>query len=218
LNDRILAQLGGSWQDPPSFPSGWENTLQFADLRQHAKDLIAQVFSTSSVWGWKDPRTCLTLPFWQQVVSPMQYVICLRNPLDVAKSLQRRARFPLEKGIYLWFTYLRYPLANTIGKHRIIVFYEDLMNGCIQELRRLASFLDVPEQAERLDVQTTVRSFIDQSLQHYSSRIMAPVAEDHASPVERALHLAWQVYLGLKRQPPSPWAELDATIQEALDI
>src|SRR5262249_301433 len=41
---------------------------------------------------------------------------------------------------------------------------------------------------------------------------------DHASPVERALHLAWQVYLGLKRQPPSPWAELDATIQEALDI
>jgi hypothetical protein len=41
------------------------------------------------LWGWKDPATCLTLAFWQTLLPHMRYVICIRNPLDVAISMER---------------------------------------------------------------------------------------------------------------------------------
>jgi hypothetical protein len=41
-------------------------------------------------WGWKDPRNCLTLPFWQGFFPGMKTVVCLRHPLEVVRSLERR--------------------------------------------------------------------------------------------------------------------------------
>src|SRR5437870_8336735 len=87
LDDEILKRLEGSWCDPPSFSAGWEGSSQFADLRQQARALIQNDFDAAMCWGWKDPRTCLTLPFWKQLLPPLRYVICLRNPVDVARSL-----------------------------------------------------------------------------------------------------------------------------------
>ena len=39
-----------------------------------------RILAAAPVWGWKDPRTCLTLPFWQDVIGSIRYVICIRNP------------------------------------------------------------------------------------------------------------------------------------------
>src|SRR3712207_2640746 len=113
LNEEILSRFGGNWHDPPAFPSGWEHAVEFEDLRYRARVLIEEDFAAAKVWGWKDPRTCLTLPFWRQILPPMQYVICLRNPLDVARSLERRNGFSLEKGIYLWLVYIESALRYT---------------------------------------------------------------------------------------------------------
>jgi hypothetical protein len=32
LNDEILGRLGGSWDNPPIFPPGWENAPAIDDL------------------------------------------------------------------------------------------------------------------------------------------------------------------------------------------
>jgi hypothetical protein len=42
------------------------------------------------LWGWKDPRTSLTLPIWLQVFPRAQVVHIIRNGIDVAISLHRR--------------------------------------------------------------------------------------------------------------------------------
>lgn len=41
-------------------------------------------------WGWKDPRTSLTLPIWLQVFPQARVIHIIRNGIDVAISLHRR--------------------------------------------------------------------------------------------------------------------------------
>ena len=100
LNEEILGRLGGNWHEPPPLPPGWEMAAELADLRQKARDLVARTFASAD-WGWKDPRTCLTLPFWKQILPPALYIICLRSPVEVAASLQKRDGFSVEKSIRL---------------------------------------------------------------------------------------------------------------------
>ena len=114
LNDEILGRLGGNWHEPPALPPGWETAAEFADLRQKARDLVARSFASGD-WGWKDPRTCLTLPFWKQILPPVHYVICMRSPAEVAASLEKRDGFPIEKSIRLWQIYTGAAIEQTAG-------------------------------------------------------------------------------------------------------
>ena len=91
-------RLGGTWSEPPVLGAGWETDTALGDLRQRARAVIHQDFGAAPLWSWKNPRTCLTLPFWQRLLPSMRYVICLRNPIDVARSLRRRNGFSLDKG------------------------------------------------------------------------------------------------------------------------
>jgi hypothetical protein len=43
-------------------------------------------------WGWKDPRTILTLPLWLRLFPSARLVYIIRNGVDVAKSLMVRER------------------------------------------------------------------------------------------------------------------------------
>ena len=73
LNDRILAWAGGSYSRPPTFPVGWDTAPCLEHLRASALALIHRDFANAEIWGWKDPRTCLTLPFWQRILPCMRY-------------------------------------------------------------------------------------------------------------------------------------------------
>ncbi len=99
LNQTIITSLEGKDFEPPEFTPQWENSPALDDLRAKALDIVRQDFDTADLWGWKDPRTCLTLPFWQKLLPPMRYVFCLRNPIEVGRSLERRNGLSLEKGI-----------------------------------------------------------------------------------------------------------------------
>jgi hypothetical protein len=157
INDEILSRLGGSWLEPPDFAEGWERSPELADLRQQARELIRTDFAASELLGFKDPRNCLTLPFWQSILGPMRYVICLRNPVDVAASLESREddTAPFEEGVALWLTYVRAALSVTAGHRREIMFYEDLMaepEAAVATLARLIDRLDPAEVDGALEV------------------------------------------------------------------
>src|SRR5215216_4224418 len=113
INDEILDRLGGNWYALPEFSEGWESSHELGDLEQFARGNLHEEFAGVDLWGWKDPRTCLTLPFWQRVIGPMKYVICFRHPMDVASSLKRRDGFSTEQGVFLWLVYLQRVLAQT---------------------------------------------------------------------------------------------------------
>lgn len=140
LNERILRRLGGSWRDPPQLPPGWEVSEDLASERLEARVLLAESFADHALWAWKDPRNSLTLPFWRQLLPRMRHVICVRNPVDVAASLQRRDGIPPEWGVDLWLTYLAAALVNTAGRPRLIVRYESYFEDPTGTAARLARF------------------------------------------------------------------------------
>jgi hypothetical protein len=55
------------------------------------RELLAR-YDTRSPWLWKDPRLCLTLPYWARLVDPSNtaVLLILRNPDDVYWSFRRK--------------------------------------------------------------------------------------------------------------------------------
>ncbi len=104
LNDAILNVFGGAWDCPPVFPEDWESADQLQPIHTQAGLLIAE-FVGQAHWGWKDPRTSLTMAFWRQHCPEMNVVLCVRNPLEVARSLHRRQGFSPQLSMNLWYRY-----------------------------------------------------------------------------------------------------------------
>jgi hypothetical protein len=164
LNERILRAHGGSWRDPPSLPPGWERSSELDAEREEARALIAESFGGQRLWGWKDPRNSLTLPFWRQLLPDLLYVVCLRNPLDVAVSLQRRDGMSLEQGFALWLAYIASALVNTSGRPRILVPYESHFEAPEDLAARLARFVGRREAIDDPDVRARLAGAVDEKL------------------------------------------------------
>lgn len=141
LNERVLARSGGRWDDPPHFELGWEHAAALNDVRAQARAALATHFAGHPVWGWKDPRTCLTLPFWQPLVPHARYVICLRHPLEVARSVRARDGFPLAHGLRLWLGYTAAALRHTAGHPRLVLFYDDVLRQPAAAVAALGGFV-----------------------------------------------------------------------------
>ena len=88
----------------------------------------------------------------------MRYVICLRNPVDVAQSLAHALSF--EQGVRLWLLYVRLALAQTFGEPRLLVFYEDLVTDWREQLQRLRRFVGRGQPSTRPETREAVREFV----------------------------------------------------------
>ncbi len=166
--------------------------------------MIQQEFADVEIWGWKHPLTCLTLPFWLTQVQPAHYVICLRNPVDVARSLERRDGFPLEKGLYLWLLHIKFALKYTVEKQRFFVLSDNWMNCWQDELQNLSRFIGEHKTNVQDNRGKAVQAKIDRNLWNSSSAI--------------SITKVLQAYQKLSQKESIQSSVLDETIQEALDV
>lgn len=144
LNDALLKELGGSWNTLPQTPDGWLDSGPIEVLQARSSTLLntLEQSATGRPWGWKDPRTCVTLPFWQRQLTGLKAIVCLRNPMAVARSLNRRDSLALCQGLELWRTYNQRLMANLTPGQFIVTHYDAWFNAPEDELRRLLGFLD----------------------------------------------------------------------------
>ena len=164
LNERILRRLGGSWREPPPLPVGWERSEDLAEERREARALLDRNFAGRSIWGWKDPRNSLTLPFWKSLLPEMRYVICTRNPQDVAASLRRRDGMSLEQAAHLWCVYVASALAVTSGGLRFFVPYERYFEDRRAIASRLAAFVGCDGAFDGDDARRRLTEAVDERL------------------------------------------------------
>jgi hypothetical protein len=161
INEALLARLGGAWDVPVELPADWRTDPRFGDLAERAACLVAG-FAGSFPWGWKEPRTTLLLPFWQALVPDLRYVVCIRNPLEVAQSLARRNAIALPHAIDLWLRYTSAALAHTRGRPRIFTFYGDYFGNASREIARLARFCGL-----RRDGSATSSELLNSKFRHH---------------------------------------------------
>lgn len=137
LNNAILKQLGGRWNDPPPTEiPGWEKEPSLGYLHKKAGKLIRR-FDGREPWGWKDPRNSLTLPLWRMLLPEMKILICVRNPLAVAESLWDRNDLPYSASFDLWLTYNRRVLAAAPAESRLITHCDAYLHDPHAELHRV---------------------------------------------------------------------------------
>lgn len=176
LNEDILATLGEAprqrWRYPPPLEDGWERDPRLESHLQAARSMLERSFAGRPLWGWKDPRTSLTLPFWQEVLSQtaqvetrMRYVICVRDPLDVAASLEARDGMSRDEAVRLWLRYMSQAIVHTSGQPRTFVSYEGYFPGWEEQATRLARFLGVADLADAQ--RSAIEAHLDEGLWHH---------------------------------------------------
>lgn len=198
INDRLLHRAGGSWRAPPALPPGWERSRSLDDLRDEARDVVANLFAGGHTRVlMKDPRLSLTLPFWQTVVPIPRVVMVLREPGPVVRSLiSREPDMSVEEAADLYVHYLLDSLSP--AAERRLVDPRRLVESSEDGLRELAAALDHDPDAAAV---TSALEHLDPALWGRTSR-----SAEHGSPP--ALGMAVAVH-GLVTGPEgSVWQDV----------
>ena len=168
LNEEIFALFGAKWWEMPQLPNGWEDSPEVMALEDRARAALEEAFGAARVWGFKDPRTSLTLPFWRRLLGPTRFVVCLRDASEVAASLEHRNREVHRRGesLDVWLAYTAQALAHTDGTRRLCLFYQDYFDDPEGQVERLADLVgDVLPVASEDRVRA--RAVIDAELRHH---------------------------------------------------
>lgn len=176
VNDTLLARHGGGWDDPPVLPLGWEHATALADLGAQGQAHMTASFAGHPAWGWKDPRTCLTLPFWRRLQPDARYIICLRHPIEVARSLRARDGFTLAHGLRLWLAYTAAAVVHTDGQPRLFLFYDDVLRQPAATVSALGHFVGASGASSAVAIARVAQ---DRRHHHYVDRPRAHGYGEH---------------------------------------
>jgi len=140
INETILKESGGTWYNPP-FKIFLSN-----EVKKKLKHILD---SRSGYWGWKDPRTALTIHAYASLLVNPYFVVCLRDPAHIAHSLEQRGGDndpSFEDGIRLSLVYyqkiISFLQANP-SYPRIFISYSDTIKKPIVTAKRIALFLGI---------------------------------------------------------------------------
>jgi hypothetical protein len=192
LNETLLSMDGSHWASLAYGAAIDFAAERYAEPRARARRILADRFGPGVI-AIKDPRLCLTLPFWHQVIAqhrphaPIFHVHLFRHPLDIAASFVRRARDgdtahlsdlvgdDTHQILLLWLSYTYQALRNSRGGVNWCLQHPRLLSDPCAVLRELGTAIGMDVDGERLEA--FGRDFVDAALVHH--RACGPVASQH---------------------------------------
>jgi hypothetical protein len=195
INRRIYFSAGSKWSNVESLKRAM---LREQFVEDHKEKAIHTLFSSQPLypygdiskffgpqmwnklgngekvyWGWKDPRTSLTFPIWLRVFPQARFLHIVRNGIDVAISMHRRAQkqqrsflkrvlqidySPLTLDFMycfqLWEEHMSFILENRkiiSPENYLELRYEDLLASPAKNLRLIMNFIDYPVEEDVLE-------------------------------------------------------------------
>lgn len=188
LNIEIMKTQESDFADLGFKPPSKEELSKLHPLFERAVALVSNRISTYSRWAFKDPRTCRTIAFWQAAIEAAgavpKFIIAVRNPLEVAASLNKRDAMPLAQGLYSWLQHTIPTFTETQGALRVVVEYEQLLSNPHRELARISQALTLPlPAADSAEMQAFNTDFLDTTLRHHQ-RTIDDLTSDPSIPRE----------------------------------
>ena len=172
LNERVLKRLGLTWDAVVPVDVTLLESNATRKLRSAAAAYIRRAFCRNALWGFKDPRTMRVFPFWLDVFTACavddSYLLVIRNPMSVAKSLFARQQMPLDTALQLWLAYSVPFFDRTAGKAMMVVDYDRFMMEPRRELERIAHGLAIApgERGLAREIDRFTNEFLDEKLRH----------------------------------------------------
>ena len=211
LQTDLLQRLKRSWNTAAPLPVGWQQSDVVRPFKDKLSRIVTDNFGQHTLWGWKDPRTCLLLPLWRDLLDELKTkLLCLfvvRNPIDVANSLSKREPIPFGQALGIWFNYCIAALKDGAGLPMVFLSYDKFLESWEPELRRCATALglDWPKDPQRF--QESVLAFLRPDLHHNKSK--ADLLQQAPQPVQ-------ELYRGLIEASAEPTTQHDR-LRELVD-
>jgi hypothetical protein len=177
LNDRILASAGSRWADWLEFNPGWLESPRAEEFREEALALVREEFGSSRQFVLEDPRICRLLPFWlgvlQEAGAQPLIVSPVRNPLEVAASLEERDGFEAGLGHLLWLRHVLDAEFASRGTRRFFTSYDRLSTRWARTATDAESTLGIawPRISDKAAVE--IEAFLSDNNSHYQQPVDA---------------------------------------------
>jgi len=170
IHDQILKTLNSAWDDE-ILPDQWWLKTSLRPYRKELAKILLREFSQYRLWGTKDPRMCRLLPLWFPLFEKLKcrpvFVLGIRHPLEVAKSLEKRNGFSLQRGERLWFQHSLLLERSTRGFPRAIVPYEQLLSDWKNVVCRVQAALKAPWP--KIPADREIDQFLNPSMRHHKA-------------------------------------------------
>jgi hypothetical protein len=142
VNDVILHAFGGFDMGMPPMPRSWLRSRRAEELRCVMRATFDDVYQGER-WLWKDPRICLTLPLWRQVLNDFGVVFVVRDAGPTMRSLHRReaGRYPFFYCYALWDDYYRRAVAALSGLPVVRVDFDSMLEDPLHQVKLLSEGL-----------------------------------------------------------------------------
>jgi len=187
LQDRILSVMERDWTTTTPLPENWHMFAEIGPYKEELAELVKRNYSGRPLWLWKDPRTCLLLPLWKDVLSELGFdlkvVFVTRNPLDVARSLEKRNDLPPHTGLAMWFTYTIAALKGVEGVETVFVSYDCFLANWKIELKKCSEALGIDWPADDTGLKEKMSSFMRHDLRHSVSGLDELTAAKMPEPI-----------------------------------
>jgi hypothetical protein len=167
LNEEIFDGMHSSWDDPMGLIKQQSLTKLSESFDDKAEALLIEEYQHKKLWGMKDPRVSILLPFWKKALSnigcEVNYLFIIRHPNEVVKSLVKRNGFSEKKGLILWLNYNLSTYLHTTSQNRIILNFDDVISSPADVEQRLKEHFNLEFPS------TEKEFFIERSLKNQES-------------------------------------------------
>ena len=209
-HDRFFASVDHAHDSARSLSPGVFSTAAAERLEHRLEKHLRSLPEDGPVLV-KDPRISLVMPAWLKALDKVDLepfvVVMVRNPLEVAASLDRRNRFSFERSCLLWLRYMLGAERGSRGMKRVFVSYSDFLDDWRAQTARVIEGGGLAVSGLNQQMEEECDAFLTRSLQHHR--------EDDESIHEDARVIPWvaTVYDALRRATRD---DLDG-LEEVLD-
>lgn len=190
LHDQLLMALNRPYGPPGEYdprhdlelPVGWHAAPAVRRIQRGLESFLRSRMRSDEIFGFKDPRTSRFLPLWLRIFERLKlepyFVLCIRDPVDVALSLNRRDGIPQLAGEYRWLTYNVESLKYLHEKKLIIINYDEWLTERSQTIERIRAFI-MPNGGARItdDVLEIIKPGMNHGISQRSQAI-SPIVRD----------------------------------------
>lgn len=172
LDDELLLSVGSCWDDWLELEEGWDKSASALRCKTKIAKAIRKDFSKTPLWAVKDPRMCRLLPLWKDVLAEANtdpfYLLMVRHPSQVVKSLVKRDGFSMEKSILLWLGHNLDAERLTRSDQRMVIFFDQLLTETMSVIDELKTGIQTDFPVDVNTARASIEDFLSGNLAHHS--------------------------------------------------
>ena len=204
-NEAFLKKMKSSWDDwRPLAIDKLSKKRRAAIISSFGAEFTDAFDLAKPLLVMKDPRVCRFADMYIEALgdlpSRVHPVITVRNPLEVASSLESRDGLPRSEALLLWLSYMLNAEIASRGLQRAIITYHAFLDNPVKCAQKIVKALDCPFSYSPKDVRVQIKNYVSERLKHHSHTTEDVLLD----PATRGwISDAYQAFLVLSETPDS---------------